>query len=150
MDALERPIGALFMSGLSAGLDVGFSLLLMAVMWTLAQGRLSEPVVTILVANMYSVGFIFVVMGRSELFTEQTTLAVLPVLSGEGSVRGLLRLWAVVYVANQIGAAIFAVMATQIGPALGVIQVGAFGHIAWQLLDHGSKVIFSAPYWPAG
>ena len=42
---------------------------------------------------MYAVGFIFVVLGRSELFTEQTTLAVLPVLNGRASVASLLRGW---------------------------------------------------------
>ena len=69
------------------------------------------PVVRLLVANMYAVGFIFVVLGRSELFTEQTTLAVLPVLGGRATVRELLRLWGVVYVANLIGAAAFAGLA---------------------------------------
>jgi len=44
-DALERPSGQLFVSGLSAGLDVGFSLFLMAVVKTLAEGRLPKPVV---------------------------------------------------------------------------------------------------------
>ena len=64
------------------GLDVGFSLFLMAVMTTFAKGVLPDPIVRILVGNMYAVGFVFVVLGRCELFTEQTTLAVLPVLGG--------------------------------------------------------------------
>ena len=83
--ALERPPAALFVSGLSAGLDIGFSLLLMAVMMTQVEGRLPRPVVEMLVANMYAIGFLFVVLGRSELFTEQTTLAVLTVLNGRAS-----------------------------------------------------------------
>jgi len=36
------------------------------------------PVVELLVAHMAALGFIFVVLGRSELFTEQTTMSVLP------------------------------------------------------------------------
>ena len=68
---------------------------------------------------MYAVGFIFVVLGRSELFTEQTTLAVLPVLNRQASVLELVRTWAVVYVANLLGAAAFAGLAVLIGPALG-------------------------------
>ncbi len=86
LDALERPLIGLFVSGLSAGLDLGFSLFLMAVMVTQGQGVLAAPVERLLVANMYSIGFVFVVLGRSELFTEQTTLAVLPVLRGRSSV----------------------------------------------------------------
>ena len=39
VDALERSVGSLFISGLSAGLDVGFSLLLMAAMSTAAEGK---------------------------------------------------------------------------------------------------------------
>jgi formate/nitrite transporter FocA (FNT family) len=142
VDALERSIGGLAMSGLSAGLDVGFSLLLMGVMWTVTEGRLSPPIVQILIANMYAIGFVFVVLGRSELFTEQTTLAVLPVLSGEARLGSLLRLWGVVWTTNLVGAAIFAALARIIGPALGVIDLKAFGSIASRATDHASHVIF--------
>ena len=62
----------------------------MAVMATVIhKGGRAEPVGEMLIANMYAVGFIFVVLGRSELFTEQTTLAVLTVLNGEASVAAL-------------------------------------------------------------
>ncbi len=142
VDALERPLVGLCVSGLSAGLDVGFSLFLMAVMRTEMEGVLPEPVVSLFVANMYSVGFIFVILGRSELFTEQTTLAVLPTLSGRTSAVALLRLWGVVYVANLIGASAFAWLATQIGPALGVIEPRAFGTIAHRLTDHPARAMF--------
>ena len=43
MDALTRSSLRLFLSGLSAGLDIGFSLFLVAVVQTLGQGSLSEP-----------------------------------------------------------------------------------------------------------
>ncbi|HEX4055791.1 MAG TPA: formate/nitrite transporter family protein [Tepidisphaeraceae bacterium] len=142
LEVLHRSTGGLFMSGLSAGLDLGFSVLLMAVMWTQTHGRLPEPVVHILIANMYAVGFVFVVLGRSELFTEQTTLAVLPVLNRNASLASLLRLWIVVYVANLIGGAIFAKLVTVAGPALGDIAPAAFGHIAHEAVDHGSNAIF--------
>jgi formate/nitrite transporter FocA (FNT family) len=142
LDALERDAASLFVSALSGGLDVGFSLFLMAVVVTISGDKLPEPIVTILVANMYSVGFIFVITGRSELFTEQTSLAVLPVLRGKASLPSLLRLWAIVYVANLIGAAVFASMVSYIGPAMGVIDRRAFGHIAHRLVDHSGLVIF--------
>jgi formate/nitrite transporter FocA (FNT family) len=144
-DALERPVAALLLSGLSAGLDLGFSLLLMAVMWTRAEGHLGEPWLSILVGNMYSAGFVFVILGRSELFTEQTTLAVLPVLDRKVPVRSLLRLWGAVYVSNLIGAAIFARLVTLVAPSLGIAQPIAFGHFAREIVDHSSIVIlFSA------
>jgi formate/nitrite transporter FocA (FNT family) len=136
---INRPTAGLFISGLSAGLDIGFSLLLMAVMYTMTNGVFSEPVVNILVANMYSIGFIFVILGRSELFTEHTTLAFLPVLNGRASLKALSRLWATIYTSNLIGAAIFALLATIIGPALDVIEPAAFHALARPLVAH--------PWW---
>lgn len=141
-EAVERHAMPLFFSALSAGLDVGFSLFLMAVVRSNFEGGLPGPVVRILVANMYAVGFIFVIVGRSELFTEQTTLAVLPVLRRKATLRGLLRLWGIVYVANLIGAAGSAGIFSYIGPAMGVIRPEALGHIAHTLTDHSGPVIF--------
>lgn len=138
---IRRSTSGLFMSGLSAGLDVGFSLFLMAAMYTYTHEQFSESVVQILVANMYAVGFIFVIIGRSELFTEHTALATLPVLNGNASLSGLVRLWGVVYVANLLGATIFAAFAALIGPGLNAIEPAAFGWIAHHLVDHQWWVI---------
>ena len=139
---LDREAGRLFVSGLSAGLDLGFSLFLMGVMETRFTDHLSEPVRAILVANMYSIGFIFVVLGRSELFTEQTSLAVLPVLSGQRSGWSLARSWGIVYTSNLVGATAFAGLAVLIGPTLGVIDPRAFGTIAHHIVDHSGLAIF--------
>jgi formate/nitrite transporter FocA (FNT family) len=139
---IERPAGGLFLSGLSAGLDVGFSLLLMAATLTAFQGTVSPAIVQVLVANSYAIGFIFVVVGRSELFTEHTTLATLPVLNGQASVRSLARLWAIVYAANILGGAVFALLTTLIAPALGAVEPAAFGEIARHLVEHNWWVIF--------
>lgn len=142
--ALERSSGGLFVSGLSAGLDIGFSLFLMAVARTLFTGTYPAATVSFLVAGAYAIGFIFVVLGRSELFTEQTTLAVLPVLSGDAKPAALLRLWAIVFVANLLGTAAFAALAVAIGPALGVIERPVFGEIARQVVDHPSPAMFGS------
>jgi formate/nitrite transporter FocA (FNT family) len=138
---LERPAKALLLSGLSAGLDVSLSLLLMAVVHTLTDGVLSKPVSEILVALTYASGFLFVVLGRSELFTEHTTLAVLPVLDRRASLKQLGRLWGLVYVANQAGAAAFAAFLVFLGPRLGIIEPRVFGEIASGLVDHPGWVI---------
>jgi formate/nitrite transporter FocA (FNT family) len=140
--AADRPAGGLFISGLSAGLDIGFSLFLMAVMRTQVEGVLPGPVVELLVANMYAVGFIFVVLGRAELFTEQTTLVALSALNRQTTPAALARTWGVVYIANQVGAAIFAALAVLIGPVLGVIDRRVFGEIASSLTTHPAGVIF--------
>jgi len=93
------------------------------------------------VANIYAVGFIFVVLGRSELFTEQTSLAVLPVLRGRATLKALARLWAIVYAGNLLGAAIFAALVSYIGPSMHVIDPEALGRIGHHLVDHSSFVI---------
>jgi formate/nitrite transporter FocA (FNT family) len=54
----------------------------------------------------------------------------------------LLRLWGVVWVANILGAAAFAGLATLIGPSLGVIDPRAFGEVAHRLTDHPPRAIF--------
>src|SRR3954449_7219475 len=156
---LERRTPALLLSGLSAGLDVSLSLLLMAGVKTPAQGQprgvfaglvamlktltQGQPRVVseILVAMMYAAGFLFVVLGRSELFTEHTTLAVLPVLDGRASLAQLGRLWGLIYVANQAGAAAFAAFLAFLGPRLGVIEPRVFGEIASGLVAPPGWVI---------
>jgi formate-nitrite transporter family protein len=60
---------------------------------TLTSKELPHAVTRMLVSLAYAVGFIFVVIGRSELFT---TSAALPVLSCRANVNQLLRLWGIV------------------------------------------------------
>jgi formate-nitrite transporter family protein len=138
---LERPPASLFLSGLSAGLDVSFSLLVIAVVTHLAEGQFSPAVERLLLANAYSVGFLFVVLGRSELFTEHTTLAVLPVLDRRASLAQLGRLWVVVYVANLLGALVFAAFFSFVAPSLGIAEPRTFGHIASEIVSHSWWVI---------
>lgn len=126
----------LFMSGLSAGLDLSFSVFLSAVIFTVAAGSAPEYVRALLMANAYSVGFIFVVLGRSELFTEHTTLAVLPLLNRRTTLTSLLRLWLLVYVSNLVGATLFAAFAAFIGPAFHAVTPDAFGYLAHRSVQH--------------
>jgi formate/nitrite transporter FocA (FNT family) len=138
---LKRPPIALFLSGISAGLDLGFSILMMTVMLTLLQNVLPGAITHILVSNMYSIGFIFVILGRSELFTEHTDLAVIPVLDGKASVCRLLRLWGIIYSANLIGGSIIAYLITIVGPALKIIDPGVFLYFSQKMTDHNWQSI---------
>lgn len=144
LEELRRPAQGLLLSGLSAGLDVGFGILAMAVIVTLATGELPPPIVRLLEANTYTIGFTFVILGRSELFTEHTTLAALPVLDGRAGVGRLLRLWGLVYAANTVGAIAFALFAVTILPALGAADGEAFTEIAKRLVDHPPWVVFAS------
>ncbi len=139
LNELERPAPGLAMSALSAGLDLGFSVLLMGVMLRLAGGVLPEPVVAILVANMYAVGFLFVIFGRSELFTEHTTLAFLPILDGRATLLQLARLWGIVYAANLAGIAVFSAALAWFAPRMGIVDTATFHHIALRMTEQ--------PWW---
>jgi formate/nitrite transporter FocA (FNT family) len=127
---LERNSRGLILSGISAGLDIGFSVLLMTITLTVFSGVFPEPVVRFIVANMYPIGFIFVILGRSELFTEHTTLAVLPVLQGLASIKKLLRLWSIVYISNIAGGLLFALILSYFASTLHFLHKEAFEHIA--------------------
>lgn len=144
LNELERPAGGLFLSGLSAGLDIGFSVLLMAAVLTALGGDAADPLTHFALSNMYAVGFIFVILGRSELFTEHTTLAVFPVLGGRAGVGTLARLWGLVYASNVIGGAVFAAIMVAVGPPLGAMSRESFATIAEELVRHGSLVIFTS------
>ncbi len=106
-EELERSSSALFWSGLAAGLSMGFSLVTEALLQTYLPDAKWRP----LVAKLgYSAGFLIVILGRQQLFTENTLTPILPLLKRKDgkSLLNVLRLWAVVLVANLLGALLFA------------------------------------------
>nr|WP_303646841.1 formate/nitrite transporter family protein [Haloarchaeobius salinus] len=141
---MNRERSGLLLSGLSAGLDIGFGPLLMAVVLTLSAGGFGDLTTELLLASVYSVGFMFVIIGRSELFTEHTTLAVIPVLDGQASVRQLARLWGLVYLGNLVGGFLFTLLVVLLMPGLGVVETAAFEEIALKLVTHELQWLFIA------
>ena len=104
---LARSTSALVWSGLAAGLTMGLSFLSVG----LLQGHLPESEWRPLVARLgYTVGFVAVIIGSQQLFTENTLTPILPLLKKKtgASLRNVLRLWGAVFVANMIGALLFA------------------------------------------
>ena len=103
---LERPSGALFWSGLAAGLAMGFSPMARA----LLQAHLPDAPWRPLVAALgYSVGFLMVILGSQQLFTENTLRVVVPLLTRRDgrTLANVARVWAVVLAANLLGALAF-------------------------------------------
>jgi formate/nitrite transporter FocA (FNT family) len=130
---LDRTASGILLSSLSAGLDLGFGPFLMAVALTLVQDTWSYGASKIVLANAYAAGFIFVVMGRSTLFTERTMSAVLPVLARDWRILDLLRLWGLALLGNLVGAAAIAAAIALLGPAMHVVEPRALQQIAHQL-----------------
>jgi formate-nitrite transporter family protein len=120
-EELRRPATALAWSGLAAGLSMGFSFIAEA----LLQAYLPDQPWRPLVAKVgYSVGFLIVVLGRQQLFTESTLTAVLPLLlrKDRDSFVRLLRLWGIVLPANLAGTFLFAFCLAHVGLFDGHVQ----------------------------
>lgn len=106
-DELSRRTLGLASSGLAAGLSMGFSLMTEG----LLRAHLPDTDWRLLVAKLgYTVGFVAVVLGRQQLFTENTLTVVLPLMRRRdgATFRNVARLWTVVLLANLAGALVFA------------------------------------------
>jgi formate/nitrite transporter FocA (FNT family) len=102
-EELARPAGSLFWSGAAAGVAIMASVI--------AEGALRHKLPAdmpgrLVISDLgYSVGFLIVILGRMQLFTEQTIVTVLPNMAAP-EWRKLFttgRLWAIVLVANLLG-----------------------------------------------
>lgn len=106
-EELIRPLMALWWSGLAAGLSMGFSL----VSEGLLRANLPDDSWRPIIAKLgYTVGFLIVILGRQQLFTENTLTPILPLLARKDRATFLrvARLWGIVFAANVAGALIFA------------------------------------------
>lgn len=106
-DELARPSMALAWSGLAAGLSMGFSLVAEGLLRSHLPDTEWRPVLSKL---GYSMGFLIVVLGRQQLFTENTLTPILSLMArrDRATLLQVLRLWAVVLVTNLLGALLFA------------------------------------------
>jgi formate/nitrite transporter FocA (FNT family) len=135
-EELDRATAALFWSGLAAGLSMGFSMV--------AEGLLRHALPDAdwrpLVAKLgYSVGFLIVVLGRQQLFTENTLTPILPLMQRKpnASVRNVLRLWSVVLLANLLGGLLF---------ALAIAHADVFdGDVRDSMVELGTDALANGP-----
>jgi formate-nitrite transporter family protein len=104
---LERTWWALGLSGLAAGLSIGFSMVLQGEL----HAHLPDGAAVKTIAPFgYTAGFVIVVLGRQQLFTENTLTPILPLLHNRDlpTARKVLALWAMVLATNIAGAFLFA------------------------------------------
>ncbi|MEO8478654.1 MAG: formate/nitrite transporter family protein [Gemmatimonadota bacterium] len=141
-DQLGRPAAGLLLSAVSGGLDIGFGPMMVATV--VALSPVESLTSRLVAALLYAIGFVIVILGRSELFTEHTTLAVLPLLSGQTTIRRVARLWGLVYLGNLVGAVGFAALAGPLGRALGLFTGDDVGRMVAHLTDFSPLVIFGS------
>lgn len=137
----RRSTLGLLLSSFSAGMEVGFSLFLMGIVYTLFHDSLSDNTLHVWIALCYPLGFIFVVIGKSELFTEHTALAVLPVLKGAASIKSLIITWGVIYAGNLGGGYLVSFILTLVGPEMNIISQEAFVHLAEKMTKFSPQLI---------
>lgn len=131
-EELARTTTGLTFSGLAAGLSMGFSFIAEVALKHHLPDAEWAPLVTKL---GYIVGFVIVIIGRQQLFTENTLTPVIPLLDRKSNVTVLsvLRLWVIVFVTNLIGTALFAcavawlpVFEAEFRPTLHAISMAAY------------------------
>lgn len=161
---LRRSTRALALSGLAGGLTMGLSGMAVAIVRSMLAGTTAPELVATL---FYPIGFIAVIIGRAQLFTENTLYPVLLVLNeGSRHLRGTLRLWAVVLAANVAGVFLFALLAVWSGALrpewvasltqLGMESVGVHGWaVFWSGVVGGWLIalvawMVSASQWTVG
>jgi formate/nitrite transporter FocA (FNT family) len=136
-EELERSTGGLAWSGIAAGLSIGFSFLVQATL----QARLPDTGWRPLVSGFgYSMGFLIVILGRQQLFTETTLTAVIPVLTRR-TLRTLLlalRVWTIVLAANLAATWVFAFMSA---------LPGLFAPATLQAMGELSAHTMDQPFW---
>ena len=160
---LRRSPHALAFSGFAGGMSMGLTGIAVAA----AMAALGDSPTSQFVAYMvYPIGFIAVIIGRAQLFTENTLYPVALLLSERRHFVDTARLWSVVFVTNVLGAITFAALAiltdalsapihtrlVQLGTA--AVQ-GSNAHIFWSGVIGGWIIalvawLVTASHWTIG
>jgi formate/nitrite transporter FocA (FNT family) len=109
---LDRPAIALAISGIAGGVTMGLTGLSISIV----VGALGPSAMSRFIAQFfYPVGFIAVILGRAQLFTENTLYPVALMLAERRHAWTTLRLWAIVLPSNVLGAFLFALLVVRSG-----------------------------------
>jgi formate/nitrite transporter FocA (FNT family) len=109
---LDRAGLGLCISGLAGGITMGLT----ALSTSIVIAQLGQSEVSRFIADLlYPIGFIAVILGRAQLFTENTLYPVALMLAERRHGWRTLRLWAIVFPSNVLGAFLFALLAVRTG-----------------------------------
>ena len=120
-ERLHRALPQQVVTGIVAGLDVGTGVLALLAVQHATGSHL-------LAGLAFSVGFLALLLARSELFTESFLVPVIAVAARHGRVRDLARLWGVTLVANLVGGWLFMALVVTAFPELHATAVEAAVH----------------------
>ena len=162
-EELRRSSQTLAFSGMAGGFTLGLTGLAVASIRAMLGPGSWQDLVSFLI---YPIGFIAVIIGRQQLFTENTLYPVILVLDERRYLIDTLRLWAVVFVFNVIGAFLFAILAVMSGAVrpdivaqlvgLGLTAInGSTAHFFWSGVIGGWLIAMvawtvTASHWTIG
>jgi formate/nitrite transporter FocA (FNT family) len=135
---LRRPVRSLAISGFAGGITMGLTGLATAIARAeLGTSGFAHFITTLL----YPIGFIAVILGRAQLFTENTLYPVALVLSERRHYLATLRLWIIVLVCNCLGTLAFAALAVRTD-ALQPKYVDSLSALGLEIANHSLSTIF--------
>lgn len=162
-DELRRSTQALAFSGLAGGMSMGLTGIAVAAAMVALNGVPGRGFIAYM---LYPVGFIAVIIGRAQLFTENTLYPVALILSEKRHVGETARLWTVVFTGNVLGAIAFAGLAVgsdALNPDIHAALVelgkqavqGTASHIFWSGVIGGWIIalvawLVTASHWTIG
>jgi formate/nitrite transporter FocA (FNT family) len=120
---LGRPLLPLAVTGVMGGIDVGVGVLA----YLVVDARTGDH---LLASLAFTVGFIGLLLARSELFTENFLVPVTAVAAKCGTLRQLVRLWVVTLLGNLAGGFVTAAMVVVALPEVRESAIAAGSHYA--------------------
>lgn len=113
-EELDRPPHNLAFSAVASGLAMGLSGFGVALLLSMLG---TDPADETIAYLAYPLGFVVVILGRQQLFTENTLFPIAATLSDRSLLARTGRLWGIVLGANLVGTTLFGLLATKT-PAL--------------------------------
>jgi formate/nitrite transporter FocA (FNT family) len=120
---LARPLLALVSTGLLGGIDIGAGVLA----YLLVDYQTHS---TLLAGIAFSLGFVALLLARSELFTENFLVPVLTVVAGKAGWFALARLWVVTLATNLVGGWVISWLIVTARPDLKPTAIAVGSHYA--------------------
>ena len=133
---MKRRLPGQASTGLLGGFDVMVGLLVVVTLTGAVSSVTNDDLAHAIGALPFGLAFVFLTIGRSELFTENFLVPVGAFLAGRGSFRELLRMWVATLVFNFVGIALLASFLT-IDGVLPNSAYEAAGTLGTEFVDRG-------------
>lgn len=139
---LDRSLAGSAITAFIGGMSVSFGAV--AMIWAAASvsGEVATPSLAHLIGSLFfPVGFVILLVGKSELFTENFFLPVTAILERHGTIRDLAKLWGVSLIFNLLGGLVFALLISR-GHVLDSRPIEQFATLAEHKVAYGFWTAF--------